>query len=257
MFPSLVFLVFVAVNAVVSTNGSTGAVPFRALALLLFMWFGVSLPMVLLGTWLASQTKKISIPVQPTKTERISTGPNTVSSLIPLVSVIPFGAVYIEFDLVLQSLWHNQVRGNNAIHRSHTGSAKAACNPQRVHSALILARKLIQVYTLFGFACTSFVLFGLICAELAIIVSYVILNSEDHRWWWRSYWSGTLSGAYAYVFSVYYFVTTFSYFNAPSVFIYTAYMFIMCLGLGLLAGFFASAGSLSFVRILYKSLHSD
>ena len=52
LFPGVVFAIFFVLNCVLWGDRSTGAVPFTTLVALLAFWFGMSLPLVFLGSYL-------------------------------------------------------------------------------------------------------------------------------------------------------------------------------------------------------------
>merc|ERR1712072_215430 len=52
LYPGVVFAVFFAINAMLYLVVASSAVPFSALLALLVLWFGVSAPLVLLGSYL-------------------------------------------------------------------------------------------------------------------------------------------------------------------------------------------------------------
>ncbi|KAJ6994081.1 transmembrane 9 superfamily member 10-like [Populus alba x Populus x berolinensis] len=71
MFPSIVFAIFFVLNALIWGEKSSGAVPFGTMFALVFLWFGISVPLVFTG-------------------------------------VLPFGAVFIELFFILTSIWLHQ-----------------------------------------------------------------------------------------------------------------------------------------------------
>ncbi len=85
--------------------------------------------------------------------------------------VLPFGAVFIELFFILTSVW------------------------------------LHQFYYLFGFLALVFVILCLTCAEIAIVLCYFQLCTEDYSWWWRSYLTSGASAIYLLAYSAFYFFT--------------------------------------------------
>ncbi|ETV80940.1 hypothetical protein H257_06385 [Aphanomyces astaci] len=43
---------------------------------------------------------------------------------------------------------------------------------------------------------------------MTIAITYFQLVGEDHRWWWRSFWSGGVTGVFVFAYSVWYFYTS-------------------------------------------------
>ena len=51
LFPGVVFCIFFALNMLVWGQRSSGAVPFGTLFALCFLWFGISVPLVFIGSY--------------------------------------------------------------------------------------------------------------------------------------------------------------------------------------------------------------
>ena len=51
LFPGVVFCIFFALNLLVWGQRSSGAVPFGTLFALCFLWFGISVPLVFIGSY--------------------------------------------------------------------------------------------------------------------------------------------------------------------------------------------------------------
>merc|ERR1711937_686207 len=70
------------------------------------------------------------------------------------VGFLPFSAIYIELHYIFNSIW---------------GS---------------------RMYTLYGILLIAFGMLLLVAATVTVLFTYLHLNAEDHRWWWRSLGSG-------------------------------------------------------------------
>lgn len=57
LFPGVVFMVFFLLNFFVWGKGSSGAVPFGTLFALLFLWFGISVPLCFVGSYFGFRKK--------------------------------------------------------------------------------------------------------------------------------------------------------------------------------------------------------
>ena len=55
-----------------------------------------------------------------------------------------------------------------------------------------------KVYTLYGILFLAFGLLTLVTSFITIALTYFQLAAEDHRWWWRSFLSGGMVGAFIY-----------------------------------------------------------
>jgi transmembrane 9 superfamily protein 2/4 len=145
LFPGVVFVVFFILNFFVWGKGSSGAVPFGTLFALLFLWFGISVPLCFVGSYFGFRKKvmmhpttiqrhqpirwfittaalispprhalqKIEFPVRTNMIPRqIPDQSWYMQSLFSVVigGILPFGAVFIELFFILSSVWLNQVR---------------------------------------------------------------------------------------------------------------------------------------------------
>ena len=110
-FPGLCFLVFFILNLFVWHEGSTGAVPFPILVALLVLWFGISVPLVYVGSYLAFKKPAVEFPVTVHSIPRLL--PDLPWYMQPQFSilvggVLPFGAVFIEIFFIMSSVWFHQ-----------------------------------------------------------------------------------------------------------------------------------------------------
>merc|ERR1740130_1184158 len=62
LFPGVVFVVFFVLNFFVWSKGSSSAVPFGTLFALLFLWFGISVPLCFVGSLFGFRKKAIDFP---------------------------------------------------------------------------------------------------------------------------------------------------------------------------------------------------
>ena len=101
---------------------SSGAVPFGTMFALLVLWFGISVPLVFLGSYFGYRRKNVDFPVRVNQIPRQV--PEQVWYMQPAFSIIvggvlPFGAVFIELFFILSSIWLHRAppRRPDASHR--------------------------------------------------------------------------------------------------------------------------------------------
>ncbi|VAI89667.1 unnamed protein product [Triticum turgidum subsp. durum] len=99
MFPGIIFGVFFVLNALIWGEKSSGAVPFGTMFALVLLWFGISVPLVFVGSFLGFKQPAIEDPVKTNKIPRQI--PEQAWYLQPAFSILaggilPFGAVFIE-----------------------------------------------------------------------------------------------------------------------------------------------------------------
>ena len=70
LFPSVVFTVFCILNSFIWGQKSSGAVPFGTFFVLIFLWFGISVPLVFLGSYFGYKQEPIEYPVRTNKIPR-------------------------------------------------------------------------------------------------------------------------------------------------------------------------------------------
>merc|ERR1712087_1037574 len=63
-FPGVVFLLFFVLNCFVWGEKSSGAVPFGTMFALLVLWFGISVPLVYLGSYIGYKLRQIDFPTK-------------------------------------------------------------------------------------------------------------------------------------------------------------------------------------------------
>jgi transmembrane 9 superfamily protein 2/4 len=174
MFPGILFAVFFVLDLLVWGQKSSGAVPFGTLVAICFLWFGVSVPLVFVGSYYGFKKPADEDPVRTNKIPRQV--PEQPWYMHPAFAcfvggVLPFGAVFIELYFILTSVW------------------------------------LHQFYYLFGFLALVFVILIITCAEITIVLCYFQLCAEDYNWWWRAYLTSGSSALYLWVYSAFYFYT--------------------------------------------------
>ncbi|KAL5757517.1 hypothetical protein ACOSP7_020128 [Xanthoceras sorbifolium] len=224
MFPAILFAVFFVLNAVIWGEQSSGAVPFGTMFALVFLWFGISVPLVFVGSYLGFKKPAIEDPVKTNKIPRQI--PEQAWYMQPVFSILiggilPFGAVFIELFFILTSIWLN------------------------------------QFYYIFGFLFIVFVILLITCAEITIVLCYFQLCSEDYYWWWRSYLTAGSSAVYLFLYSVFYFFTKLEITKLVSGILYFAYMIIVSYAFFVLTGTIGFYACFWFVRKIYSSVKID
>ncbi|KAF8406890.1 hypothetical protein HHK36_006011 [Tetracentron sinense] len=224
MFPSILFTIFFVLNALIWGEKSSGAVPFGTMFALVLLWFGISVPLVYVGSYIGFKKPAIEDPVKTNKIPRQI--PEQAWYMKPVFSVfiggiLPFGAVFIELFFILTSIWLN------------------------------------QFYYIFGFLFIVFVILFITCAEITIVLCYFQLCSEDYHWWWRAYITAGSSALYLFLYSVFYFSTKLEITKLVSGILYFGYMLIMSYVFFILTGAIGFYACFWFVRKIYSSVKID
>ncbi|XP_051204160.1 transmembrane 9 superfamily member 10 [Lolium perenne] len=226
MFPGIVFAIFFVLNALIWGERSSGAVPFTTMTALVLLWFGISVPLVFVGSYhgFKKQHPAMEDPVRTNKIPRpIPAQPWYMhpAVLVPIGGVLPFGAVFIELFFILTSIW------------------------------------LHQFYYIFGFLFLVFVILVLTCAEITVVLCYFQLCGEDYRWWWRSYLTAGSSAVYLFLYAGFYFFTKLDITRAVSGLLYFGYMLIASYAFFVLTGTVGFCACFWFTRLIYSSVKID
>jgi transmembrane 9 superfamily protein 2/4 len=222
-FPGLAFLLFFIMDITAMVEGSTDAVPFTTMLILVFLWFGISTPLVFLGAYFGYKQDAVEYPVNTSSIPRqIPDQPwfMGVPFTLMIGGILPFGACFVELYYIMASVWMD------------------------------------YYYYVFGFLLLVFLILIITCAEITVLFTYFQLCSEDYHWWWRSFCNGGATAIYVFMYSFVYFKQL----EASSVatyMLYFGYMGLASLALFLLMGFVGVATSLWFNKIVFASIKID
>lgn len=224
MFPAVCFTIFFVLNALIWGEESSGAVPFGTMFALVLLWFGISVPLVFVGSYIGFKKPAIEGPVKTNKIPRQI--PDQAWYMNPIFSVLiggilPFGAVFIELFFILTSIW------------------------------------LQQFYYIFGFLFIVFIILLVTCVEITIVLCYFQLCSEDYLWWWRSYLTSGSSALYLFLYAAFYFFTKLEITKPVSGILYFGYMLIVSYGFFVVTGTIGFYGCFWFTKLIYSSVKID
>ena len=241
------------VNLFVWGKGSSQAIPFATMFALLVLWMCVSVPLCFAGSFFGFRKEKLKLPVRTNPLPRhIPEQPwylTTVPSVL-IGGILPFGAVFIELFFVMSSIWLHQV-----------GRVAELCGVRAWSLAVAwaVAHRTCtwQTYVLFGFLMLVFVIVCITCAEIAIVMTYLQLCSEDWKWCWRAVFTPGSSALYLFLYSILYFMTKLEITAAVAGLIYFGYMAIISLAFFLITGSIGFVVCLMFVRRIYGAIKVD
>lgn len=224
LYPGAIGVIYLGINSFVAFEGSSTAAPFSTLLALMLLWFGVSTPLVFVGSYFGFKRETISVPVRTNQIARHI--PDQVWYTHPAFSValggiLPFGAVCIELFFIMSAMW------------------------------------LHQLYFVFGFLFIVLVILVVTCAEITIVMCYFQLCNEDYRWWWRSYLSAGSSGGYLFLYSIWYFFSKLNISGFTASALYFSYMAMVSLTFTMLTGSIGFFACLWFVRKIYAAIKVD
>jgi transmembrane 9 superfamily member 2/4 len=217
LIPAIVFTTFFFLNLWVWGKGSSGAVPFFTMIAIIAIWFIISVPLSAAGSWMAF--KRPAIPT-PTKVNQIPRQiPPCAASLRPLPSllmtgVIPFGAIFVEFYFIMNSLW--------------TG----------------------KIYYMFGFLFICYALMIITTACTTILLVYFLLCAEDYRWHWRAFLGAGMTGAYVFIMALGFWMLRVSFGGLTGAVLYVGYSALVAFLVFVLTGTYPTTKPVLFMLTL-------
>ncbi|KAJ0411513.1 hypothetical protein ATCC90586_001108 [Pythium insidiosum] len=224
LYPGLLFALFFVLNLFLWSKASSQAVPFGTLFALLVLWFGISVPLVFLGSYFGFKAPQIEHPVRTNQIARqIPEQVWYLSSPFSILvgGILPFGAVFIELFFIMSALW------------------------------------LHQIYYVFGFLFIVLLILVATCAEVTIVMCYFQLCAEDYRWWWRSFLTSGSAALYLFLYSFLYFFTKLQITAFVSGLLYFGYMAMISITFFFLTGTIGYFACLWFTRKIYASIKID
>lgn len=206
--PGIIFGAFFILNLFVWAKGSSGAVPFGTMLALVLIWFVISVPLSVAGSWLGfkqavSQLWSSKCPLQLTRSKQSIEGPtktNQIPRQVPpmagslrtipsilLTGILPFGAIFVELYFIMTSLWTN------------------------------------KIYYMFGFLFLCYGLMIITSAATTVLLVYFLLCAENYRWHWRAFAGAGMTGGYVFVNALIFWATRVSFGGLTGAVLYVGY----------------------------------
>ncbi|KAI9704603.1 MAG: hypothetical protein M1820_005516 [Bogoriella megaspora] len=222
--PAAVFAQFFLLNLFVWARNSSGAVPFSTMLVVVAIWFLISVPLSIGGSWLGFRATD---PPPPTKTNQIPRQiPKSRGWLRPapsmlLAGVLPFGAIFVELYFIMNSIWFS------------------------------------KVYYMFGFLFICYGLMIMTSAAVTVIMVYFLLCTENYHWQWRSFCTAGASAGYVFAYAMLYWMRTMSFSSWTSGVLYLGYSALISGLFFILTGTIGFLAAWGFVHKIYGSLKID
>jgi hypothetical protein len=227
VFAGPLFLVFCINNTVAISYGSSSALPFATIAVIILVWSLVTFPLTVLGSMRgrsSAQAEKFDAPCKTNRVEREI--PECPSYRHPVViaccaGFLPFSAIYVELHSIFASVWGH------------------------------------SVYTLFGILAIVFVLLIIVTCFVSVALTYVQLAYENYHWWWNSILSGASTGFFIYAYAAFFFHhRSFMSGTLQSAFFF-GYAGCIAYAFSLMLGAVSFWTSKKFVHVIYGSIKVD
>lgn len=225
LFAGPLFVVALFCNTVALSNESSQALPFVTIVKVFLLWALVSLPLTIVGGIVGRRmTDKWEPPCRQTKIPReIPSIPFYRQGPVQLVvaGFLPFSAIYIELHYIFASVWG------------------------------------YKLYTLYGVLFLVFLILLVVTSFITIALTYFQLAVEDHRWWWRSMFSGGASGVFVYIYCFFYYFHRSEMYGFMQASFFFGYMAFTCYAFTVMMGTVGFYSAFVFVRNIYQAIKSD
>mmetsp|Transcript_1496 Transcript_1496/g.2689 ORF Transcript_1496/g.2689 Transcript_1496/m.2689 type:complete len:723 (-) Transcript_1496:121-2289(-) len=223
-FPGVLVAMFLFLDFFLAFAGAATSVSFFTIIALFLLWICVSTPLVFVGSYFGFRAEKFYVP---TKTNQIARFvPENVWFASPPVSfllggILPFGSVCIELFFIMNALW------------------------------------LHQIYYVMGFLLMVLMILAATCAEVSMVMCYLQLCGEDHRWWWKSFFNCASAGIYLFLYALWFLSTKLELVGFLPVAVYLTYMSMISLAFSLFCGSVGFLSAFMFNQLIYGALKVD
>lgn len=213
------------INFIAIYYHASRAIPFGTMVAVACICFFVILPLNFVGTILGRH-----LSGQPNYPCRINAVPRPIPEkkwymepgvIAVLGGVLPFGSIFIEMYFIFTSFWA------------------------------------YKIYYVYGFMLLVFLILAIVTVCVTIVCTYFLLNAEDYRWQWTSFFAGASTAGYVYLYSFYYFFFKTKMYGLFQTTFYFGYMALFSIALGLMCGTVSYVGSSYFVRKIYSTVKID
>jgi len=225
IFTGPFFVVWSAINTVAWYSGSTQALPFTTIILIMLIWLCLGFPLTVLGGILGKKnfqpfdapcrTKPVVREIPPIPCYR-SLGVHMI-----IGGFLPFSSISVELYYIFATIWG----------REH--------------------------YTLYGILALVFIVLLSVTICISVALTYFQLSSEDHRWWWHSLFSSGATSIFVFFYAIFYFHIRSNMSGTLQIVQFFGFTMLGCYVFFLMLGTVGFYSSLAFVRYIYKNLKLD
>ncbi|KAJ5606640.1 Nonaspanin (TM9SF) [Penicillium lagena] len=224
LIPGFIFCTFFLFNLFVWAKGSSGAVPFGTMLALVLIWFVISVPLSVAGSWLGFRQAAIEGPTKtnqiPRQVPPMSGSLRTIPSIL-LTGILPFGAIFVELYFIMTSLWTN------------------------------------KIYYMFGFLFLCYGLMIITSAATTVLLVYFLLCAENYRWHWRAFFGAGMTGGYVFLNALIFWATRVSFGGLTGTVLYVGYSALIGFVVFILTGSIGVFASWAFIHRIYGSIKVD
>jgi len=223
-FPGVLVSMFLFLDIFLRFAGAATAVNFLTILALFLLWVCVATPLVFIGSFFGYRAQKIEVPVKTNQIARVI--PDTPWYIQPpysliLVGIVPFGSICVETYFIMGAIW------------------------------------LGQMYYIMGVLLVVVLILMVITSEMSIVMCYLQLCSEDHRWWWRSFLNSSATGGWLFVYALWFLTTNLKLVGVLPTMVYLTYMSMVSMAFALFCGSVGFFASFWFNRKIFGALKVD
>jgi len=224
LYPLINFIIFCSINILLRLEESSSALDPTTTLALIALWFGISIPLVFLGSLIGFKKQAIQNPSKYNPIPKfIKPQPFYLNAnvLCLLGGLLPFGSVFIELVFIMMSIWRH------------------------------------SFYYLFAFLFAVLLILVITSAEISIVITYLQLCNGNHRVWWKSFFNTGSIGLYIFCYSIFYYYTELEIIRFSSIILYFGYMFAVSFTFFIFCGTVGFLSSYWFIRTIYASIRID
>lgn len=221
-FPGVIMSMFLCLNIFLAFYGSAKTVSFLTILIVFLLWVCVASPLVFIGSFFGFKSDIITTPTKTNQIARVIPAHKNILSVSSFfVGSLPFSCASIEIYFLMDAIW-----------MSH-------------------------YYYLIGYLLTISILIGVTSALISVIMTYLRLVGEDHRWWWKAFWDTASTGIWLFLYSLWYLCFRLNLSGVLPVIVYLTYMGMISLALGLYTGGLSFLTVFWFNKTIYGTVKID
>jgi transmembrane 9 superfamily protein 2/4 len=223
-FPGTLMAIFILLNIFLAFYGSSKTMSFFTLFCAFLLWVCIASPLVCIGSFIGFKREPIAVPTRTNQIARVIPHQHSVlaskySSIF--IGGLPFSCAVIEIYFLMCSIWMH------------------------------------QYYYLMGYLLTISILIGICSALSSIVMCYLRLTGEDHRWWWKSFADAASCGVWLFGYSFWYLFNRLHLVGVLPYIVYISYMAMISFTLGLYTGAVSFMATFYFNKTIYNAVKID
>jgi len=222
--PSIIFGLYFILNLLLWISNSSGVVPLNIVIIVIILWIGILYPLAIVGTYIGARfCIEDGPPYVSAKVSRNHYKKRWYHNwfFVSLGGIIPFISIFLELRNIMISIWGE------------------------------------YYFVLFGFLCLVLISLVILCGCISIASTYLLLNTGNPYWWWRSFWVSGSSGIYVMIFAIFYYAQEIKAPMGITTILYFGHMLAISGLITIIAGTIGFLASFIFVKKIYSLIKSD